>query len=135
MTHPQVIGQKFTPIRRFSVWKTHPCWPHIPNMTQNGSASPPPPGVYPKTVTWNFSESIKAFNSENIIQVCPVSFKTQGQCNSVKDALSGIRVIAFWCRAINDDLELGIFLQSMIFLEFQHSWFSFPIGCQVVFGS
>ena len=38
MTHPQVLGQKFTPIRRFSPWKTHPFWPHIPNMTQYGSA-------------------------------------------------------------------------------------------------
>ena len=54
------FGQKFTPIRRFlgrdlhpsaGFWaeihthpqvfgasKTHPFWPHIPNMTQNGSA-------------------------------------------------------------------------------------------------
>ena len=43
MTHPQVFGQKFTPIRRFLAWKTHPFWPHIPNMTQYGSAPPPPP--------------------------------------------------------------------------------------------
>ena len=76
---------------------------------------------FPKTVTRNFSESTKAFNSENIVQVCLVSFKTQAQCNSVKDALSEFRVIVFWCRAINDDSEFGIFLQSMIFLEFQHS--------------
>ena len=41
MTHPQVFGQKFTPFRRFSAWKTHPFWPHIPNMTQYGSAPPP----------------------------------------------------------------------------------------------
>ena len=40
MTHPQVFGQKFTPIRRFLVWKTDPFWPHIPNMTQYGNASP-----------------------------------------------------------------------------------------------
>ena len=77
--------------------------------------------LYPKTVSRNFSESTKAFNSENIVQVCPVSFKTQSQCNSVKDALFEFRVVAFWCRAINDDSELGIFLQSMISLEFQHS--------------
>ena len=38
MTHPQVFGQKFTPIHRFLAWKTHPFWPHIPNMTQYGSA-------------------------------------------------------------------------------------------------
>ena len=38
MTHPQVFGQKFTPRRRFSAWKTHPFWPHIPDMTQYGSA-------------------------------------------------------------------------------------------------
>ena len=38
MTHLQVFGQKFTPIRRFSAWKTHPFWPHVPNMTQYGSA-------------------------------------------------------------------------------------------------
>ena len=43
MTHPQDFGQKFTPIRRFFAWKTHPFWPHIPNMTQYGS---PPPGPY-----------------------------------------------------------------------------------------
>ena len=41
MTHPQVFGQKFTPIRRFSAWKTHPFWPHILSMTQYGSATPP----------------------------------------------------------------------------------------------
>ena len=41
MTHPQVFGQKFTPIRRFSAWNTHPFWPHIPNMTQYVSAPPP----------------------------------------------------------------------------------------------
>ena len=40
MTHPQVFGQKFTPICRFSTWKTHPFWPHIPSMTQYGSAPP-----------------------------------------------------------------------------------------------
>ena len=38
MTHPQVFGQNFTPIRGFSAWKTHPFWPHIPNVTQYGSA-------------------------------------------------------------------------------------------------
>ena len=43
MTHPQVFGQKLTPILRFSAWKTHSFWPHIPNMTQYGS-TPPPPG-------------------------------------------------------------------------------------------
>ena len=57
----------------------------------------------PKNGNSEFSESTKAFNSENIVQVCPVSFKTQGQCNSVKDAVSEFRVIAFWCRATNDD--------------------------------
>ena len=82
---------------------------------------PIPKNLCPKTVTRNFSELTKALNSENIVQVCPASFKTQGQCNSVKDALSEFRVIAFWCRAINDDSELGNFFQSMIFLEFQHS--------------
>ena len=46
MTHSQVFGQKFTPIRRFSAWKGHPFWPHIPNMTQYGSA--PPPGIRPE---------------------------------------------------------------------------------------
>ena len=46
MTHPQVFGQKFTPIRRFLAWKTHPFWPHIPNMTQYGSAPPPVPNVF-----------------------------------------------------------------------------------------
>ena len=38
MPHPQVFSQKFTPICRFLAWKTHPFWPHIPNMTQYGSA-------------------------------------------------------------------------------------------------
>ena len=42
MTHPQVFGQKCTPVCRFSARKTHPFWPHIPNMTQYGS----PPGPY-----------------------------------------------------------------------------------------
>ena len=36
MTHSRGFGQKFTPIRRFSAWKTHPFWPHIPNMTFPG---------------------------------------------------------------------------------------------------
>ena len=45
MTHLQVFGQKLTPIRRFLAWKSHPFRPHIPNMTQYGSAPPPPPGV------------------------------------------------------------------------------------------
>ena len=40
MTHPQVFGKKFTLIRRFSAWKSHPFWPHIPNVTQYGSAPP-----------------------------------------------------------------------------------------------
>ena len=40
MTHSQVFGKKFTPIRRFSAWKTHTFWPHISNMTQYGSAPP-----------------------------------------------------------------------------------------------
>ena len=40
MTRPQVFGKKFTPIRRFSTLKTHPFWPHIPNMTQYESAPP-----------------------------------------------------------------------------------------------
>ena len=40
MTHQQVFGQKFTPIRMFLAWKSHPFWPHIPNMTQYGSAPP-----------------------------------------------------------------------------------------------
>ena len=38
MTHPQVFGQKFAPIRRFLAWKTHPFWPQISNMIQYGSA-------------------------------------------------------------------------------------------------
>ena len=42
MTHPQVFGQKCTPIRKFLAWKTHPFWPNIPNMTQYGGV---PPGV------------------------------------------------------------------------------------------
>ena len=41
MTHPQVFGQKFTPICRFFGLETHPSWPHIPSMTQYGSAPPP----------------------------------------------------------------------------------------------
>ena len=34
---------------------------------------------YPKTITRNFSESTKPFNSENMVQVCLVSFEIQGQ--------------------------------------------------------
>ena len=80
---------------------------------------------YLKTITRNFSESTKVFKSENIVQVCLVSFKThrvnKNFRNSVKDALSEFRVIVFWYREINFNSELGIFLQSMIFLEFEHS--------------
>ena len=80
--------------------------------------------LYIKTVTRNFSESTKGFNSENIAQVCLVSFKThrvkKDFSNSVKDALFEFRVIVFWYRAINHNSELGIFIQSMIFLEFEH---------------
>ena len=53
--------------------------------------------LYPKTITWNSSESTKAFNSENIVQVCLFFFKTHRVnndfSNSVKDALSEFRVI------------------------------------------
>ena len=38
MTHSRDFGKKFTAIRRFSAWKTHPFWLNIPNMTQCGSA-------------------------------------------------------------------------------------------------
>ena len=42
-----------------------------------------------KTITQNFSKPTKAFNSENIIQACPVSFQThrvnKDFSNSVKD--------------------------------------------------
>ena len=59
MNHPQVFEQKFTLIRRFlgrdlhpsaGFWasETHPFWPHILNMTQNGSA--PREGKWAKMV-------------------------------------------------------------------------------------
>ena len=53
-----------------------------------------------KTITWNLSESTKAFNSENIGQVCLVSSMTDRAnkdqiSNPVKDALSEFRVIVF----------------------------------------
>ena len=35
MTHLQVFGRKFTPIRRFLASKTHPFWPHIPGSLVN----------------------------------------------------------------------------------------------------
>ena len=38
MTHPQVSGQKLTPIRSFFGLETHPFWSHMPNVTQYGSA-------------------------------------------------------------------------------------------------
>ena len=38
MTHSQVFRPKFTPIRRFLASKTHPFCPHIPSLTQYGSA-------------------------------------------------------------------------------------------------
>ena len=41
MTHPQGFRRKFTPICWFLAQKTHPFWPHIPSMTQYGSAPPP----------------------------------------------------------------------------------------------
>ena len=55
MTHPQVFGQKFTLIGRFLAWKTHPVWPHIPNMTQYGSA-PSPGEVFPSWLCKRRSE-------------------------------------------------------------------------------
>ena len=57
MTHPQVFGQKFTPIRRFLAWKTHPFWPHIPNMTQYGSA----PRLKLQVLQRIFKSSFEAF--------------------------------------------------------------------------
>ena len=46
----------------------------------------------PKTITRNSYDSTKAFKSENIVQVCLLSFKThrvnKDFSNSVKDALS-----------------------------------------------
>ena len=46
----------------------------------------------PKTITRNSYDSTKAFNSENIVQVCLLSFRThrvnKDFSNSVKDALS-----------------------------------------------
>ena len=60
MTHPQVFGQKFTPIRRFSAWKTHPFWPHIPNMTQYGSA----PGGSPDLIINNLHKHYTGFAIE-----------------------------------------------------------------------
>ena len=43
MTDSQVFDQKFTLMRRILAQKTHPFWPHTPNMSQYGSALPPPP--------------------------------------------------------------------------------------------
>ena len=81
--------------------------------------------LYSKTITQNLSESMKTFNSENIGQVCLVSSKTHKAnkdfSNPAKDALSEFQVIVFWYRAMNDNPELRIFLQSMIFLKFEHS--------------
>ena len=63
----------------------------------------------PKTITRNSYDSTKAFNSENIVQVCLLSFKThrvnKDFSNSVKDALSKFRVIVFWYRAITENSE------------------------------
>ena len=53
MTHLQDFGQKFSPIRRFLAWKTNPFWPHIPNMTQYGSA---PPGYRVSKKIYTFYE-------------------------------------------------------------------------------
>ena len=63
--------------------------------------------LYCKTITRNLSESIKAFNSENIDQVCLVSSKTHEAnkefSNTIKDALSEFRVIVFWYRSKNNN--------------------------------
>ena len=34
------LGRNVHPSAGFWAWKTHPFWPHIPSMTQNGSVSP-----------------------------------------------------------------------------------------------
>ena len=65
MTHPQVFGQTFTPIRRFSAWKTPPFWPHIPNMTQYGSA-PPGENDIPKICRWDFLYSVVSRNGRRV---------------------------------------------------------------------
>ena len=57
MTHPQVFGQKFTPIRRFLAWKTHPFWPHIPNMTQYGV---PPPRTSVTSLSKRFTVKVRS---------------------------------------------------------------------------
>ena len=52
-----------------------------------------------KMITQNFSKPTKAFNLENIIQACPVSFQThrvnKDFSSSVKDRLSELRAIIF----------------------------------------
>ena len=58
MTHPQVFGQKFTSIRMFSAWKTHPFWPHIPNMIQYVRA--------PRDISYEFIRAIIWYIGFNI---------------------------------------------------------------------
>ena len=63
MTHPQVFGQRFAPIRRFLAWKTHPFWPHIPNMDPIWESLPPPA---PGDLTGIQEEEFSTINTKKI---------------------------------------------------------------------
>ena len=78
--------------------------------------------LYLKTITRNFSESTKSLTQKTLSKF--VWFLSKPRINEdfnnfVKDALSEFLVIVFWYKAINDNSEPGIFLESMIFLEFE----------------
>ena len=73
--------------------------------------------IYPKTITHIFiftngigswlevkiSQSTKAFNSENIVQVRLVSSRTHKVNKDLSNSVKEFQVILFWCRAINDN--------------------------------
>ena len=75
MTHPQVLGQKFTPIRRFSAWKTQPFWPHILNMTQYGSVPRVPErrkseeGAHPRSLRFLMSRASDIVHIDQTFQI------------------------------------------------------------------
>ena len=104
MTHPQVFSQKFTPIRRFLAWKTHPFWPHIPNMTQYGSA-PPPHIRFGGPILWKllhdwyqvFFDKSSVCRTLKTGLVLPI-FKGKGTKANNKDNYSGISLFPTLCK-------------------------------------
>ena len=90
----------FTPIRRFSAWKTHPFWPHIPNMTQYGSA----PGTKPirlRTKLLNLARCIL--------------------CGWLRDGV-GRGVFGFFCTGRVRVVHIWLFIQLFHYVSVNSNW-------------